>query len=87
MEPNQQNQNRLLSSFFIHLCSAAPLLQSNTELPARGRLSVGIPDVKYLSDRPTTKRMTIVENVLGDDHYKWMSRVRIYVARLRAPTS
>ena len=38
MEPNQQNQNRLLSSFFIHIWSAAPLLQSNTEFASKGKV-------------------------------------------------
>ena len=76
MEPNQQNQNRLLPSFSIHLCNAAAMLQSNTGFASKGKVERWNPrrdsPRRYTtrSDRPTTKCMAIGKNVLRDDHYK-----------------
>ena len=92
MEPNQQNQNRLLPSFSIHLCNAAAMLQSNTGFASKGKVERWNPrrdsPRRYTtrSDRPTTKCMAI-EKPSSEMTIINECPVRINVARLRTTTS
>ena len=72
--------------FFSLLTAAMAQLPGLSAGHARGRLGVRIPTaivIKTGSDSSTVKHSAIGKTILGDDHYKRMSRVIVGVALLK----